>query len=100
MKLEEIQKNAAISGLEPVQAARIFTTEPLGDSARTVYYKTADGTLRERMLFRTLPAPTPQRETPLAGRRAGDAISGVVRSRILAVTAPSVKRRACLPERM
>ena len=32
---------------------RIVTTEPVGDDALTVYYKTADGTLRERMLFRT-----------------------------------------------
>ncbi|WP_414041264.1 helicase-related protein [Acidithiobacillus sp. M4-SHS-6] len=53
LKLEEIQKNAAISGLEPGQVVRIVTTEPVGDNALTVYYKTADGTLRERMLFRT-----------------------------------------------
>jgi superfamily II DNA or RNA helicase len=53
LKLEHIQKNAAISGLEPGQVVRIVTTEPVGDNALTVYYKTADGTLRERMLFRT-----------------------------------------------
>ena len=53
LKLEQIQKNAAISGLEPRQVVRIVTTEPVGDNALTVYYKTADGTLRERMLFRT-----------------------------------------------
>ena len=53
LKLEQIQKNAAISGLEPGQVVRIVTTEPVGDNALTVYYKTADGTLRERMLFRT-----------------------------------------------
>jgi SNF2 family DNA or RNA helicase len=56
LKLEQIQKNAAIAGLEPGQVVRIVTTEPvgLGDnySALTVYYKLADGTLRERMLFR------------------------------------------------
>lgn len=32
---------------------RIVTTEPVGDNALTVYYKTADGRLLERMLFRT-----------------------------------------------
>jgi hypothetical protein len=32
---------------------RIVTTEPVGDNALTVYYKTADGKLLERMLFRT-----------------------------------------------
>ena len=53
LKLEQIQKNAAISGLEPGQVVRIVTTEPVGDNALTVYYKTADGKLLERMLFRT-----------------------------------------------
>ncbi len=53
LKLEHIQKNAAISGLEFGQVVRIVTTEPVGDNTLTVYYKTADGTLRERMLFRT-----------------------------------------------
>lgn len=53
MKLEEIQKNAAISGIEPGQVVRIITTEPVGDNALTVYYKKSDGQLCERMLFRT-----------------------------------------------
>jgi SNF2 family DNA or RNA helicase len=52
LKLEQIQKNAVISGLEPGQVVRVVTTELVGDSALTVYYKTADGTLLERMLFR------------------------------------------------
>lgn len=53
LKLEHIQKNAAISGLEPRQVVRVVTTEPVGDNALTVYYKTVDGSLRERMLFRS-----------------------------------------------
>lgn len=53
LKLEQIQKNAAISGLEPGHVVRIVTTEPVGDNALTVYYKTSDGKLLERMLFRT-----------------------------------------------
>ncbi len=53
LRLEQIQKDAAISGLEPGQVVRVVTTEPVGDNALTVYYKTADGALRERMLFRT-----------------------------------------------
>ena len=53
LKLEEITKNAAITGIEPGQVVRIVTTEPVGDNALTVYYKTADGRLLERMLFRT-----------------------------------------------
>lgn len=53
LKLEDITKNAAISGLEPGQVVRIVTTEPVGDNALTAYYKTSDGKLLERMLFRT-----------------------------------------------
>jgi len=52
LKLEEIKKNAVISGIEPGQVVRIVTTEPVGDNALTVYYKTSDGKLLERMLFR------------------------------------------------
>ncbi len=52
LKLEDIKKNAAISGIEPGYVVRIVTTEPVGDNALTVYYKTADGKLLERMLFR------------------------------------------------
>ncbi len=52
LKLEAIRRHAAISGLEPGQVVSIVTTEPVGDSALTVVYKTADGSFRERMLFR------------------------------------------------
>jgi SNF2 family DNA or RNA helicase len=53
LKLEDIKKNAAISGIEPGQVVRVVTTEPVGDNALTLYYKTSDGKLHERMLFRT-----------------------------------------------
>jgi superfamily II DNA or RNA helicase len=53
LRLEDLKTIAAVSGLEPGQVVRIVTTEPVGDNALTVYYKTADGTLRERMLFRS-----------------------------------------------
>ncbi len=53
LKLEDIKKSAAISGIEPGHVVRIVTTEPVGDNALTVYYKTADGKLLERMLFRS-----------------------------------------------
>jgi superfamily II DNA or RNA helicase len=53
LKLEEIKNNATVSGIEPGQVVRIVTTEAVGDNALTVYYKTADGKLLERMLFRT-----------------------------------------------
>jgi len=53
LKLEQIQKSAVIAGLEPGQVVRVVTTESVGENALTVYYKTADGKLLERMLFRT-----------------------------------------------
>ena len=52
LRLEDIKSNAAVTGLEPGQVVRIVTTERVGNDALTVYYKTADGKLRERMLFR------------------------------------------------
>ncbi len=52
LKLEQIQKNAAVSGIESGQVVRIVTTEEAGENALTVYYKTVDGRLAERMLFR------------------------------------------------
>ncbi len=53
LKLENIKKDAVIAGLEPGQIVRIVTADPVGDDALTVYYKTPDGRLHERMLFRT-----------------------------------------------
>src|SRR5712691_3687873 len=53
LKLEEITQHAALTGIEPGQVVRVVTTEPVGDNALTVYYKTSDGRLLERMLFRT-----------------------------------------------
>ena len=52
LKLEDIKKNAAVTGIVPGQVVRIVTTEPVGFDALTVYYKPADGQLPERMLFR------------------------------------------------
>jgi superfamily II DNA or RNA helicase len=51
LKLEDIQKDNLIEGIEPGAVIRVVTTEPAGDAV-TVYYKTSDGRLLERMLFR------------------------------------------------
>ena len=53
LKLEQIKKDSAISGIEQQEVVRVVTTEQVGDNALTVYYKTADGRVLERMLFRT-----------------------------------------------
>lgn len=52
LRLEELRKDTTVTGIEPGQVVRIVTTEPAGQDAVTVYYKLADGSLRERMLFR------------------------------------------------
>jgi hypothetical protein len=38
--------------MEPGQSVRIVQTEPVGPDSLSVYYKTTDGKLHERMLFR------------------------------------------------
>jgi superfamily II DNA or RNA helicase len=53
VKIESIRKDAALRGIEPGQVVRVVTTEPLGPDAVTIYYKTTDGRVLERMLFRS-----------------------------------------------
>jgi superfamily II DNA or RNA helicase len=53
LKLEEIMKQAVVSGLDAANPVRIVAVEPVGDNALTVYYKTIEGAVLERMLFRT-----------------------------------------------
>ena len=53
LKLESITKNALISGIEAGQVVRIVSADLLGDNALSVVYKTNDGRLGERVLFRT-----------------------------------------------
>jgi SNF2 family DNA or RNA helicase len=53
LKLEEIQKNTIVTGIEPGQVVRIVGTDPVGVDALTVYFKReTGGPLHERMLFR------------------------------------------------
>lgn len=53
LKLESITKNALISGIEAGQVARIVSADLMGENALSVVYKTNDGRLGERVLFRT-----------------------------------------------
>lgn len=53
LRLEDLRKDAAVNGLEPGQLVRIISTDPVGENALTVYYKTADGQVKEQMLFRS-----------------------------------------------
>ena len=53
LKLDDIKKDAQISGIQPNEVVRVVTTEPVGDGALTVYYKDSQGKLGEQMLFRS-----------------------------------------------
>ena len=53
MKLEEITKGALIAGIEPGKVARIVGVDQLGDNAVAVVYRTDDGRLGDRALFRS-----------------------------------------------
>lgn len=52
VKLEDVKKDAQIRGIQGVDIVRIVQVEPIGEHAITVYYKDAQGTLGEQMLFR------------------------------------------------
>ena len=65
LALEELTKYAAISGIDAAAPVRIVSTEAIGEDALTVHYKTVDGTVLERMLFR---ADEPQLSLAQAGR--------------------------------
>src|ERR1700748_3064319 len=49
LKLEQIVRNAVLTGLEPGQAARVVSAEPSGPDAVAVVYKTNDGRAGERV---------------------------------------------------
>jgi SNF2 family DNA or RNA helicase len=51
MKLTDIKSQSLIAGIEPNQVVRVISTEDVGEHAITVYYKTTDGQIKERMLF-------------------------------------------------
>ena len=53
LKLEEITKDAQLSGVVPDQIVRIAQVEKVGDHAVTIIYRDSQGKLGEQMLFRT-----------------------------------------------
>lgn len=53
MKLEDIKKDAQITGIKPGETVRIIQVEPIGDDTLTVYYKDSQGNTDERMIFRS-----------------------------------------------
>ncbi|WP_025772394.1 DEAD/DEAH box helicase, partial [Thioalkalivibrio sp. HK1] len=53
LKLEAIEKDAQIRGIQAEDIVRVVQVESIGDDALTVYYKDGQGRLSERMLFRS-----------------------------------------------
>ena len=53
LKLEDIKKDAQVSGIKTGEIVRIVQVEAVGDAAITVYYKDSQGALSEQMLFRS-----------------------------------------------
>lgn len=52
LRLEEIQKDAHIRGIQSDEVVRIIQVEPIGKDVLTIYYKDSQGKLGEQMLFR------------------------------------------------
>lgn len=52
LRLEDVRKGVHVTGIDPTAPVRVVTTEPVGENALTVIYKTASGDILERMLFR------------------------------------------------
>jgi superfamily II DNA or RNA helicase len=52
LKLEDLKSGLAIAGLEPSLITTLVAVQPVAEGSVTVYYKTPDGTLKERLLGR------------------------------------------------
>ncbi|MGV8121827.1 MAG: helicase-related protein [Candidatus Xenobiia bacterium LiM19] len=50
--LEEVKSGISLAGVEPALIVTVTAVVPIGVDAMTIYYKTPDGTLKERMLTR------------------------------------------------
>lgn len=53
IKLEDIKTGATIEGIESGQIVKVISVEYIGADALTLYYKNAEGSVKERMLFRS-----------------------------------------------
>ncbi len=53
MKLEELTAGAQVVGIDPAGVVTLVSVTPVGDDCLTVIYKASDGSLAERMLFRS-----------------------------------------------
>ena len=52
IKLEELKPGLPLVGLEPSSVATVAAVVPIGDGAVQVFYRTPDGTTKERLLGR------------------------------------------------
>lgn len=52
LRLEELKPGIALTGIEPSLVVTINALNPIGTDAVSIFYKTPDGTVKERMLGR------------------------------------------------
>ncbi len=50
MKIQDIQPGQTLQGLEPSSLATVAAVAPIGDGAVQVFYRTGDGSVKERLL--------------------------------------------------
>lgn len=53
LKLEQLVRGAQVVGIEPVGPVTLVAVDPAGPDAVTVVYRTGEGAVAERLLFRT-----------------------------------------------
>lgn len=52
LKLEDLKPGLSLTGLEPAVVATVAAVVPIGDGSAQVFYRTPDGTTKERLLNR------------------------------------------------
>ena len=53
LSLQNIKKDAIVDGIVSGQTVRVVSVDPIGADALTVFYKENNGSIGERMLFRS-----------------------------------------------
>ncbi|MBU0995378.1 MAG: DUF3883 domain-containing protein [Proteobacteria bacterium] len=53
VKLEDIKKDSVLNGIIPNQSVKIVGIDRIGEDSLSIFYKDSQGTLGERMLFRS-----------------------------------------------
>jgi SNF2 family DNA or RNA helicase len=94
LKLEDLNKDAQIEGLDPNGIVRVVTCEPVGTDALTVYYQAADGSMLPRQPLRYVLADDPGAgKTIMAGLFIPELLMRADARRVLIVAPGSLSER-------